>query len=530
MNSGEKYPFGDLLKGFRNRAGRSRQELADMLGMHVNMVAHWETGNHLPKRQRIKQLATALNLSEQEEEELLVAALQPNIPHELATPFLLPPTHPKSIVQRASIVNDIYAILTQEGTTAVVLTGLGGVGKSTLAALVYKYAEQQRKSQAGPFTAPALWFRGDLSMTMTDFARMLLTSLGKAAVAIESLPPRHQAVALFNAIKTTSLPRLIVIDQFEELMVRKTSDTLTNSAAGFRDWVQAINSEECASRILLTSRRWLQERQPVCLQEYVVGSLQSDEGIELLQKNGVHESEHELFEAVEHCGGHPLALVLLASLMGFHKLTLQDVWKKAVYTQFWQENIARDLLNTVYQQQLDDIERQLLCAFSIYREPVPIDAVLPLLVSDKIATEQIFMALNSLLTQHLLQTSTGGYYRPHTIVSDYALENLRKQDGQSGTLTLHIAHLQAARYHQQLAHEPASSSKKRQLHDLHLLIEMVWHLCQAEEWQQAYTVIEQESLHADLCRLGGITTLLEIYQFMLPLEKWNRDTTTPGAT
>ncbi len=74
---------------------------------------------------------------------------------------LPPPTNPRTIQPRAKEVQEIYAQLTQDDTTAVVLTGIGGAGKSTLAALVFEYAEKQRIDGKGPFMAEALWLRVD---------------------------------------------------------------------------------------------------------------------------------------------------------------------------------------------------------------------------------------------------------------------------------------------------------------------------------------------------------------------------------
>src|SRR5260370_19265523 len=70
---------------------------------------------------------------------------------------LPPPTNPRTIQPRAKQVQEIYAQLTQDDTTAVVLTGIGGAGKSTLAALVSQHAEKQRIDGKGPFAAEALW-------------------------------------------------------------------------------------------------------------------------------------------------------------------------------------------------------------------------------------------------------------------------------------------------------------------------------------------------------------------------------------
>ena len=72
MDIPRSYPFGDMLKGFRIRAGMSRHELAQKLGVHRNTLAHWEVGNILP-RQRVREIADALGLNEQELHDLQVA-------------------------------------------------------------------------------------------------------------------------------------------------------------------------------------------------------------------------------------------------------------------------------------------------------------------------------------------------------------------------------------------------------------------------------------------------------------------------
>ena len=51
------------------------------------------------------------------------------------------PTNPNTIQQREKAVKQAYEKLIQPEITAIVLTGIGGIGKSTLAALIYRYAE-----------------------------------------------------------------------------------------------------------------------------------------------------------------------------------------------------------------------------------------------------------------------------------------------------------------------------------------------------------------------------------------------------
>ena len=435
-----------------------------------------------------------------------------------------PPTDPRTIQQREKVVKDIFAKLTQPDITAVVLTGIGGVGKSTVAALVYRYAEQRRRESIGPFTAGVIWLNIDPAVTFADLAGNLFEILGKPLPDFTNLSLRHQAMALLNVLNTTDQPRLVILDQFENLLDLQTGHALADRP-GVGEWLDAINSQQCSCRILLTCRLWPQgtrEYPPTCMQEYFVKGLETAEGIELLRKQGVDAAETDLRTVVEHCQGHAFALALLASLLRTRNLSLVSFFQDPIYAQIWTGNVARNLLDCIYIQQLNEGQRKLLLAFSIYRKPVHLSAAQALLdTGDEEPKMQVHTALDALLNQHLLQAWGEGRYQLHSIVASYAQSRFVEGNEQANRQALRTAHLKAAQHFVQYAATHCPPREKRlQSSDIEPLIEAVWQLCQAGQWQEAYTLIEQEGIFATLKRSGGNAVLLELYLMLFPLDKW----------
>src|SRR5205823_4297909 len=195
----------------------------------------------------------------------------------------------------------------------------------------------------------------------------LFEALRKPMPDLSNLAPQNQAVTLFHALNTTDQPRLIILDQFENLLNWNTGHALTDRP-GVGEWLDIINSQQCTCRILLTSRPrpvGTREYLPTNLQEYPVGGLEVQEGIALLQSQGVQGKETELQTAVSHCAGHAFSLMLLASLMRDHHMNLATLFKNSA---FWTGDIATNILDQIYKQRLSDVQRDLLLAFSVYRE------------------------------------------------------------------------------------------------------------------------------------------------------------------
>ena len=115
---------------------------------------------------------------------------------------LPPPTDPRIIQQREQVVKEVYAKLIQSDITAIALTGIGGVGKSTLAALIYHYVEEQRQTNTSSFLAETVWLAIDPAATFADLAGNLFEALSKPLPDFGNLAPQNQAVALVNALNS----------------------------------------------------------------------------------------------------------------------------------------------------------------------------------------------------------------------------------------------------------------------------------------------------------------------------------------
>ncbi len=423
----------------------------------------------------------------------------------------IPQTNPnKGFQQRESVVEEVYAQLTQPDISSLVLLGMGGIGKSTLAALVYRYAEKQRLAGTGPFKRDALWLRVDQTTSFLDVADNLFAVLGGKPTGFEQLSPQGQAHILTQRISTQTAPLLLVLDQFENLL---NLDTGAARNAEVGEFLDALNSCACASRLLLTSRprpKGLRADALTGLFPYRVEGLTLSEGQALLTSRGVAGTAQEMQSAVKRCQGHGLSLTLLTTLLETEKLRLSTLLTDARYTQLWDEDIATNLLNAIYTRSLTDEQREVLQALSIYREAVPLDALLPLLSAK--AQASVRPCLETLQTHQLVQVVEEGKRQLHSIVATYA----RTHDEQHNRAATLLAHSKAAAYYlQQATHTCPPLAERHAIADVHLLTQAVRHFCLAEQWQQAHEVMVKEALCEDIRRWGGSVLLLELEQAIL---------------
>lgn len=432
----------------------------------------------------------------------------------------LPPlTDSRTIEQRAPLVEAVYARLLQPELNALVLTGIGGVGKSTLAALLYHYSQAQHGTSTSSFAAPPLWLSVDHSTNFADVVGTLFQAMGKPVPELGILSSSNQAAELFSLLDTLEPSRLVVLDQFENLLDWTTGFALT-AKAGVGEWLDVLNGQcwRGGSRMLLTSRprpKGTREYPSTYLQEYRVEGLTMTEGLDLLRKRGVQAPERERRSAITVCNGHGLSLTLLIALVQEYGVSLKSLLTDPT---LWEGDIATNLLDAIFQQ-LSEVQRNVLRTYSIYRVPVPVEAVSALLGTS--STREVQRAIRALITQHLIQRVEEGRYQVHAIVASYARQHFVEGDERANWQAVQEAHAQAAHlYLQQAETLCPPPEQRRRVSEVQPLIEAVWHDTQAGQWQEAYSVIEQEGLFGSLSLWGANVLLLELCQLLLPSANW----------
>jgi len=430
-----------------------------------------------------------------------------------------PPTEQSTIQQRMQLVEAIYTKLTQPGMNALALTGIGGVGKSTLAALLFRYAQTPPSTGTRFFQAPPLWLSIDQAATVADVIGTIFQRLDKPLTVLDNLSPTGQVEALFTLLDTLALPRLIVLDQFENLLDWATGRALPTQP-GVGELIDALNSRPWKSnaRLLLTSRpfpRGTREAPPTCLHDSALDGLTQQEGLALFRSRGIQALEADMHKAVTFCDGHPLSLVLLMALIQLYGLPLADLLAEPT---LWIGDIATNLLDAVFRH-LREEQQAVLRAFSVYRTAVPVAALRPFLPGS--SSQQILLSLRSLLVQQMIQPAGNGCYQVHTVVARYVQTHFVEADQQANQQALRTAHAMAAHYYLEQAQTSAlPREQRRRITDIQGFIETIWQYTQAAKWQEAYALIEQENLFSDLSLWGGNIVLLDLCQWFLPQTEW----------
>lgn len=459
------------------------------------------------------------------------------------TPPLL---DPDVIMQRADEITIVQRMLTDAQTSTVILVGDSGMGKSTLAALIY---HRLLLTQQANMPAPRylVWLTLNSYTTLSDILAAILQGVEIQMADFFLLSLEQQATLVLRALQRPQGNALLVLDQFEVLL---ETDVMSGELQLFLSLLQA---DVGSSRFLLTSstppfdEQQLMEQ--VRIQVYLVSRISISEGVMLLQRRGIKGTPEELSLVWQHCDGHVLALLLFCTLVELSGIAPGYLLLAPEHQSLWNGETTSNILTKLYLY-LSPLKKQILRGLSLFREPVPLQAIAITLTEGNdspSASEQLYayvgQELQTLIRLSLVQpvqdSTLDAFFALHPIlrqfVQEHYLEGIEQQGDVYATqgrnlpfdlshqhsdalrVALTAGHAVIASYYSMLAKQQASLQKQRmRIQDVEPLLAAIRHLCLGQQWQQACDLLFKEGLHESLVRLGVWRTLIALYTMLLP--------------
>lgn len=375
--------------------------------------------------------------------------------------------------------------------SALVIAGLRGIGKSTLASMYLDRLEKR-----GEF-AGIYWHKADETTEISDIVGSFFTIIGKPVKELGGYRVEDQLSLLFRELNAA--PYFLVIDNFEILLDPQTNVPIK---PGFSDLIEKVNEMTGRSRILFTSWESPSSERGIRLECYHIRGLDESAAMKLLRRKGLTEPDNELEKAIELSGGHPLALILLVQLIKGGNETLSTILTDDTLWIGEEGEVAERILDKVYKERLNDKERKLLQYFSLYREPVPAKAIVFTADDHKWNKDFVKKLALNLFRKSLLQR-TGKDFWEELLVMNYVKNKLVDRIER---------HILAGKYYLSLPLKEIRTKKE----DVQSLIEGHYHFCMAKEYDSAASIIFLYNLNIDLDIWGNYRTLVELYVGVLP--------------
>ncbi len=446
---------------------------------------------------------------------------------------------PDVIMQRADDIDVIQRMLTDVQTSAVLLVGDSGVGKSTLAALIYhRLLLAQQANMAAPHYL--VWVTANSYTTLSDILAAILQGVEVQITDFFLLSLEQQIQLVQRALQRSQENALLVLDQFESLL---------SGGVALREvqlFLSLLQTDLGSSRFLLTSSTAPFDEQhmmeQIRIRVYLVSRISIPEGVALLQRRGIRGTSEELSLVWQRCGGHVLALILFCSLVELRGIAPGYLLLAPEHQPLWNGAVASNIFALLYQY-LPTTQKQVLRCLSLFSEPMPLQAIAMTIREDNdsiVASSQFYaqvgQELQALVRLTLVQTIQDStldvFFALHPILhhcmQEHYLEGREQQEsnyetqGRSTQLNvqqsaLAAGHIAVANYYSMLAQEQVPSQTQRtRMQDIEPLLELIRHLCLGQRWQQACDLLFKEGLHESLVRWGALRTLIALYAMLLP--------------
>ncbi len=386
--------------------------------------------------------------------------------------------------------------LDDENTKLGVIVGIGGMGKSTLAAKVFW---ERTKFEDKTKFEDTLWLDLGRRPLYSIVARGILQQLGKLSPQdLEQIEETRLTHVLVHCLQRRRF--LLVLDNFESVLQDE----------GYTDFLQRWVGDCHQTEILVTTQippNLVQDKST----ELHLPGLSAGEGAQLLRELGVGGTPEELEGFVDQVNGHPLTLRLVAGLLNGELgegATIGDLAKlgSADVAALMSRLVGRhrqDMVQLVGVldasfNRLPETWRNVLLSLVVFRQAFNAE-VASAMVGEAVAEKE----LRGLAKRGFLVAEAGGYtFQP--LILDY----LKFRVG-----NLRSTHLRAIEFYQSRF---KSRDEWETVEDVREYLEVFYHCCELGEYEAAFDVIRQGYNVDEFLNLWGNNQLLaELYQELI---------------
>ncbi len=288
---------------------------------------------------------------------------------------------------RTQELNTLERLIVQDRCRLVVLSGMGGIGKTALVAKLWEKIKGEfdyviERSLATPPPFPELL--ADLSEFLSE-GNLLASNLSELMDCLR----KHRCLLVLDSVETLLRPG-------------KPPGLFRCECEDYAELVKRIRAEQHQSCLLLISREPPQET--VYLRGEKIGALQlgglGEEAQELLQAQGLKGTSRDLARLTEIYGGNPRSLKLISS-------TIQELFNGKVGEYIRQGTIVVVLTEILEQHfsRLSDLEIKIMITLAINQEPTSLQQLLE--NDSSTSMSEVMVAVQSLVRRSLVEKISG---------------------------------------------------------------------------------------------------------------------------
>ncbi|MDP8240098.1 MAG: trypsin-like peptidase domain-containing protein [Candidatus Hatepunaea meridiana] len=378
------------------------------------------------------------------------------------------------------------------------LIGFGGEGKSTLAR---RWMDDMLSDTSQPQPDGVFWWGFYTNPSVDEFFESALKYLSEDKVDPKKLGSASEKAKYIWAMLGSGR-YLFVLDGLEVMQHQDGNDYGSLRSGGLRDFLKFIADPGHNSYCLITSRAPVIDLvQFNTYRHRSVSRLTDRDGIDLLKEYGVKGADTELKNVVKDWDGHALVLSLIATLLAeIHGGDIKQIGDIPLPTEDEDRYTRVHRVLRRYDDHLNDAERSFMKLFSAFRTPVAKKAfkkVFRTRTSDTAINAAVADLRDSEFDNMIDRLQKYGiirysefekHYTTHPLIRAHYFTLLNRVDKRITT----EAHTSIKDFYLDVAGRVPYNPT---LNDLKPLIEVVYHLCRAGAYDEAFYDVFRKQIH-----------------------------------